>query len=283
MVLYPFVYLATGFALPPLRLQPTEVSSAHWVPVRALLDPALRTYERADVADRLARQRSGPVKVLLRWTLGRIMYAAVRLLPSESSFGPTAAPSVTLASNGQSPLTSLVASLGYFKSDDAIEIRFPERRLLLWGLTHGIVADLLDLMPSQTRLDWWFWPTLSAPDVRLIPWLSSYRFRRQKSGLILRSDANALPPVTEDSDASQQVSSTFDENSIACQTSHIQEAARHSMAAQQRRSRTTAHSAVSYLLDGYFQEIQKAVFITIGLRLGFLLAFAVFIAMRTRK
>ena len=278
MVLCPFVYLATRYALPPLRLQPREVGSAHWVTVRALLDPALHTHERADVADRLARRRGWPVKVMLRLLLGKMLYAGIRLLPSESIFEAPTSAVVPRRREDQGPLSILAAAVaGLGRADSTIEASYPERRLCLWGLTHGIVADLLSLISSRKQLDWWFWPTLSAPDVRLLVWLCSYghRSRKIKSISLLHSPASPSKKknITKGRDIrTSAVWTTQDDHGLDQGNSR---------SLHEQGPRVIQHSAVTYLLDGYYEIIKRGVFAALGLRLGFLVAIVMLVARST--
>ncbi|TKA72037.1 hypothetical protein B0A49_03366 [Cryomyces minteri] len=89
MVLCPYVFLITQPSLPPLRLQPTEVASTHWVSLRALLSPSQRTFAYEDVSSRLAKQEKGWRKDVMRVMLGKMQFAAIRLIPSESSYCST--------------------------------------------------------------------------------------------------------------------------------------------------------------------------------------------------
>src|SRR3954447_24815658 len=86
MVLCPFVFLLTNPDTPTLKLQPTEVASTHWVPLRVLLSPSVRTYEYVDVSDRFARQGGILVKSIIRSVLGKMRFSAIRLIPSESVY-----------------------------------------------------------------------------------------------------------------------------------------------------------------------------------------------------
>ena len=184
MILCPYIFLITKHQLPPLRLQPTEVSSTHWVPLRALLAPGQRTFEFQDVSSRLANQEIGIKKWFLQSMLGRMVFAAVRLVPSESVYctsieeyfplGTEA--TLSKAPNIPSPITP---SILRFKSQD--QRAYPQLKpLLLWGLTLGVLADFFELLPPYNALKLWTYPTFTPWDVRFAVWLLSYRFRKQK-------------------------------------------------------------------------------------------------------
>lgn len=144
MVLCPFMFLLLSPTPPALSLQPTEVASIHWVPLRTLLSPDFRTFETTDVSDRLARQFTGfhgrIIRYGLRLSLGHMFFAAIELQPTTSVFSP-------------------------FGNDFLGE----RERLVVWGLTLGVLADFLDMLPpAGGTLDMWVWPTLTAPDVQLV-------------------------------------------------------------------------------------------------------------------
>lgn len=55
-----------------------------------------------------------------------------------------------------------------------------QQPLRLWGLTLGVVSDLLhDLDPAATQ-SLWLWPTFSHWDIRLVVWLMTWRIRRRQ-------------------------------------------------------------------------------------------------------
>ncbi|KAF2660255.1 nudix family hydrolase-like protein [Lophiostoma macrostomum CBS 122681] len=180
MVLCPYVYLLTSPTPPPQRLQPTEVASTHWVSLRALLSPALRTHEYADVSNRLAKSELGIKRWFLQAMLSKMMFAAIRLVPSSSTYcssipgfvpeGP-AAPSTPFGK-----IRQLFTGSG---SGSAHTSRQPP--LLLWGLTLGVISDFLEHIPPHNALELWTYPTFTNWDVRFTMWVLSYGFRKRKA------------------------------------------------------------------------------------------------------
>jgi 8-oxo-dGTP pyrophosphatase MutT (NUDIX family) len=237
MVLCPFVYLLTKHDFPPLALQPSEIHSTHWVSLRVLLQPALRTYKRCDISDRLYRQGGLVSRFLLRSILGEMMYSGIRLVPSESLYCSSAPKFVP----AKSPIFNPA------KVDPP---------LLLWGLTHGMVADFLDLLPTQNSLELWEWPTLSPWDIRLMTYVFSYRFRQRKVQS-LRSVAEETPMIigegigTVDGRRRSEVGGGLFKEPGAS-----------------NRALVTKSSAVGHMLEGYYGLIRKAVILTLILRLG---------------
>ena len=111
MVLCPFVYLMMRHDLPPLALQPLEIHSTHWVPIRALLSVALRRPVYTDASDRFTRQRQPLVGFLLWMIAGQMRFGAVKLKPTESlycSFHPDDVPNNC---EPESPKTKVVEAL----------------------------------------------------------------------------------------------------------------------------------------------------------------------------
>lgn len=189
MVLCPYVFLLTTHQIPPLKLQPTEVAATHWVPLRSLLSPTQRTVAFEDVSSRLANQETGVKKWMLSMILGKMMFAAIDLLPTESLHSaetPALDSAVQLQNNRHDPstLTARLNNLAtrIYRSDIFNQYPPPPKEgpLLLWGLTLGVVSDFLDLIPPHNALTLWSYPTFTPLDVRLIVWLMTFRFKDRK-------------------------------------------------------------------------------------------------------
>jgi len=170
MVLCPFVFLWTEPELPPFKLQPTEVASTHWVPLRILLSPSSRTYEYVDVSDRFARRGGVVTKSIIRSILGKMRFSAIRLVPSESLYCSSTAeffpPEHT--HGGAASKTSVGSKLYKWYLGDHAGSADKARPLLLWGLTLGMLADFLDQMPPHNAVRLWSYPTFTSIDVRWI-------------------------------------------------------------------------------------------------------------------
>lgn len=186
LVLCPYVFLLTTHEIPPLRLQPTEVASTHWVPIRSLQSPASRTVAFEDVSSRLANQETGVKKWMLSMILGKMMFAAISLLPSESLHSAESPVEDQLQDNRHVRQTrydkvksfaTQVYRADIFNQAPPLP---PEGPLLLWGLTLGVVSDFLDLLPPHTALTLWTYPTFTPLDVRFMVWLLTYRFKNRK-------------------------------------------------------------------------------------------------------
>ncbi|KAL6249516.1 hypothetical protein RBB50_003369 [Rhinocladiella similis] len=177
MVLCPYIFLLTGKTVPAIQPQPTEVASVHWVSLRALLSPTLRTRESVDISSRMAKHVGPLVHKLIRWTMGKMMFSAVRLLPTESVYAssiPGFIPTEggdhlsTVSGWAQAPfgVPSSSQSLGY------------QQPILLWGLTLGVLADFLDMLPPYNAVELWKYPTFTVPDLRLVVWILTRSFRK---------------------------------------------------------------------------------------------------------
>lgn len=245
MVLCPYVFLVTDPALPPLRLQPTEIASAHWVPARALMTESLWTYETANTSDRYAKRGGALLKYSMRALLGQMLFGATRLVPSESVYS-TSVPGFIPPSrtSTMSQIGSEVPSLlfGHYPVPGG-----PDKPLLLWGLTHGIVVDLLRLLPESNILSSWRWPTFSAPDVRLAIWLISWRFRRDKMRGTKENIHGPYMVIEEGFASKDNAASTGTEESSAS---------------------FPQHSAVHYMLHGYFDMTQRGIWLALLVRFG---------------
>jgi len=183
MVLCPYVYLLTSPDPPTQRLQPTEVASTHWVSLRALQSPQLRTHEYADVSARLAKSELGIKRWFLQTMLSKMMFAAIHLVPSSSNYcsaipgflPPDTPPPTTLLAKLK---RSIVQGLDIQGPGVAHASKPP---LLLWGLTLGVISDFLEHIPPHNALELWTYPTFTNYDVRFTMWALSYQFRKRKA------------------------------------------------------------------------------------------------------
>jgi hypothetical protein len=175
MVLCPFAFLWTRSDSPSLRLQPTEVASTHWVPLRTLLSPSSRTAEYVDLSERYVKRAGYLARLACRSIVGYMQFSAIRLNPTESLCCNSMPGFVPAASEEQhpQPLLRRWNTCLWDRKDDS------HRPLHLWGLTLGVLADLLDMLPPHTALLLWKYPTFTAPDLRLIVSILTYRLRKR--------------------------------------------------------------------------------------------------------
>lgn len=267
MVLCPFVYLITQHHIPPLRLQPTEVGSTHWVSLRALLSPSLRTCERADVSDRLARRSGQFTRTTLRAMLGQMLFAAVRLVPTESLYCSSAPGFIPYSVEEHRNGTPVLGRLRQWWFGDQAGLASTERPLLLWGLTLGIVADFLEMLPPHNALDLWTWPTFSPWDVRLVIWVMSYSFRMRKLRQIGIGQDYAPPAVEDGLDAGDVPKSESRKTRPGEVGIGGLGAGQLYRKAGQSHERSRS-SAVGIMLDGYYDLVRRAVFVAVALRIS---------------
>lgn len=294
MVLCPYVFLLTEHNTPPLKLQPTEVASTHWVPLRSLLLPAQRTVVFEDVSSRLANQETGVKKWMLSLVLGKMMFAAIHLAPTESvhSFETPAAPLLqdnrysrpTVSSYLEGFLTRII------RFDPFNDTHPPalEHPLLLWGLTLGVVADFLDLLPPHNALTLWTYPTFTPIDVRAAIWLLTYRFKHRKRAEL--QAGTALPPPSSSSpgprdDARRRSFGAATESTVPVTIERPDETGFHGLGTGLGENKSKK-AAVSTLLEGlvspvaeimlpeaadrarYYDIVRKAVALTLVGRVG---------------
>ncbi|KAI9836263.1 MAG: hypothetical protein M1819_001600 [Sarea resinae] len=251
MVLCPFVFLVTQHEVQPLRLQPSEVGSAHWVSVRALLSPALRTFERADVTDRLASRWGMASRGFLRAMLGQMLFSAVRLVPTESLYSSTIPGFLPEpASNSIDGEASYFERLMKWQPGEYGGSTSTDKPLLLWGLTLGILADFLMLLPPHDAMQLWTYPTFSRRDVRFVVWMMTYSFRRRKESELEHGEQGTTAAIEEGLDA------------VSAPTAEKPEVATGVVGMGRLGVGNSQSSAVGLMLEGYYDLVRKAVTVT---------------------
>ena len=176
MVLCPFIFVVTSPRSPSLLLQPTEVAATHWVPLRGLLSSSLRTRELVDVSSRFGKQERPLVRAILRLILGKMTFSAVQLVPSESLFASSIPGFIPEPSTKSTFFDGLAK--GSFGLPNSTRRSGP---LLLWGLTLGILADLLEMLPPHNAIELWQYPTFTTPDLRFVIFLLTYKLRKNNA------------------------------------------------------------------------------------------------------
>lgn len=263
MVLCPYIFLIMRHDLPPLALQPSEIHSTHWVPMRGLLTPALRRPVYTDATDRFTRQRQPFTRLLIRLIAGQMLFGSVKLKPTESlycSSRPNYIPEVnTPVSMSAFVAESLKHGILGIQSDEE------DQPLLLWGLTLGILADLLEMVDLDGTTKLWSWPTFSPWDLRCIIWLMTFKFRSRKlqelTTTIGRPGYNRPNDITfGDLDATTFTTS------------------------QARNAKVSAAGvAAMHLLDGYSDQLRRAVIVSLMLRFAVGTAFTAFLVRKYRR
>ena len=256
MVLCPYVHLVMRSDISPLSLQPTEVSSAHWVPLRALMSPHLRTFERTDVSERFFNRGSQLTRRVLRAMVGQLLFTARKLVPTESTFSRSTADYVPPGNPVLHQETSLIGKVNEWWYGPRSITAMQEPPLILWGLTYGILANFLGLMPTDDPKKMWDWPTLSLWDIRFIIWLTTYNFRAQK--------IRALGSPVRTYDKSKQQDIGVELGGLDVETF----TAADTSLKNQQYDRASSLDTVGVMLDGYFDRLRNAIWIALALRLG---------------
>ena len=272
-----------------MRLQPTEVASTHWVPLRALLSAEQRTVSYEDVSNRLASQETGVKRWMLRAMLGQMEFAAIRLLPSESLHCTESPAEET---NQRSNVNSVIRKVQNRSGKLAPAPQY--QPLLLWGLTLGVMADFLDMLPPSNALEMWTYPTFTPWDVRFAIWAMSYKFKKQKIREFRSGQANgpAVCAVEERLDDVEQPrkmhSSRYLYRNCAMSDSQTLDMDKPDEVGMPglgsgRGQKRNASSAVGTLLEGYYEILRKAVAVAlIGRTTALTLLFA-WLLIRNRR
>lgn len=270
MVLCPYVYLLTSSDYPPQRLQPTEVASTHWVSLRALMAPALRTHEYADVSNRLAKSELGIKRWFLQSMLSKMMFAAIRLVPSNSTYCSSIA---DFLPGGPSPNSTTLGKakellMGYEVSPTT---RTPP--LLLWGLTLGVISDFLEHIPPHNALELWTYPTFTNWDVRFTMWAMSYRFRKQKAKEMSSMDQPKPSGIIEEvADAAELPKQDLPQSQVDAEEKPGEVGiaglgvGRH-WGRSGRATMIARGAAVNSMLEGYYPIVRKAVAVALAGRI----------------
>ena len=216
MVLCPFIYLLTGNESPNLKLQPTEVAATHWVPLRVLLSSSFRTLEYVDVSQRLASMGGLITRLAFRSLVGSMQFSAIRLKPTESLYCNSTPGFVP--EDGPEPRSLFQRWKGWCLSNQA-DSNDQGRPLLLWGLTLGVLADFLDMLPPHTAVQQWNYPTFTSPDLRTIVKLVTYHLRKRntlqvKSGARRRPSNTAMDSQTAALPVTESTQSNHDHNEV---------------------------------------------------------------------
>ncbi|KAF1844594.1 uncharacterized protein K460DRAFT_376249 [Cucurbitaria berberidis CBS 394.84] len=287
MVLCPYVYLLTSPSYPAQRLQPTEVASSHWVPLRALLSPDLRTHEYADVSARLAKSELGIKRWFLQAMLSKMMFAAIQLVPASSTHCATIPDFIPAGdASARGVIGKVKEVLGGSKAGHTD--RKPP--LLLWGLTLGVVSDFLEHIPPHNALELWTYPTFTNWDVRFVMWALSYRFRKQKAlELSTTTTSSSITgdsretPVQNLAGAGAEALGGLSEGSEKPGEVGIAGLGVGRGWGQTGRAKMTARgAAVNSMLEGYYPIVRKAVATALAGRIG-VAALLVFWAWRSFK
>ena len=267
MVLCPYLFLLTTKHTPLLQPQPTEVASLHWVPLRALLSPSLRSREHVDTTARMSKGYGVVVKYLLRALVGKMMFSSVHLVPSESLYASSIPEFLPSEADDQPKAFSGLAT-GAFGVPDSTKGLAYQQPLPLWGLTLGELADFLDMLPPYNAVKLWKYPTFTTPDLRLFVYLFTRSLRANNAGE-LSSGSWRTEHAEQRSDHSERRRRRPSQTAVDA-TSHaiaVSEAEPMDLA---KRNVTgisglgigsNPHHAVARLLGGYYERMNLAIYV----------------------
>lgn len=143
MVLSPYVFVQTSPFSPMPDLQPSEVASAHWIPISLLYTPKPKWGTTSvDISSRLA-PKSPLVRWVLRALVGKMDFKCI-LLPNEP---------VAVAESDENEDDAHLYADSSMGDKPGVHIARMEEgavrpELRLWGLTLGMTLDLLSHMTT---------------------------------------------------------------------------------------------------------------------------------------
>ncbi|GKZ40575.1 hypothetical protein AbraIFM66951_004244 [Aspergillus brasiliensis] len=250
---------------PTLRLQPTEVASTHWVPLRALLSSSLRTVEHVDMTQRLANMGGLLARLAYRSMMGYMQFSAIRLAPTESlqcNSNPGYIP------EGDQPPSSLIQRWKSWCLGSQTHNTKQDQPLLLWGLTLGILADFLDMLPPHTAVQLWKYPNFTALDLRFLINVLTYRLRKHNRSQV-RSGARPSNTAVDSQTAALPVTKTTTTNGDA---EHNQVGIGGLGVGRYFGSSDTDPTgsayAVGIMLRGYYERVRIAIYIIVAWRIA---------------
>ena len=274
MVICPYIFLWMSPASPQLKLQPTEIAATHWVPLAALLTPALRTQQLADFSARLSHGHGALFKALIKsLPVGKMSLSAVRLIPSESLFSTSVTDFLPSTSKATTRILMLLRSFQPFLrplSNSSLPSSPP---LQLWGLTLGILADFLDQFPPHDAVKLWTYPTFTPLDLRFFIWLVTYDKRRQNARNLNDGTMDINAPSSHGKrrpSVGEANQTAVDVTSAAIAKGDTTEVQGTIGAGRVRRNSATSSASHSTgaLLDGYFDRMKIALVLFTLWRVG---------------
>ena len=201
------------------------------------------------------------MRLLIRAIAGQMVFGAVKLKPTESLYCSSLPGYIPENDNRKSVGGFLTSALSTFFLGEDGQSNADDQPLLLWGLTLGIVADLLELIDLNGTSRLWSWPTLSPWDIRFTVWLLTYKFRSRK---LLELTTTTGGPGSNEVQIGGLDSTTF-------------------ITSTTRRSKASeAGAAAMQLLDGYSDQLQRAVLVALLLRFAVGTGIAAYLIRRHR-
>ncbi|RHZ56465.1 hypothetical protein CDV55_102148 [Aspergillus turcosus] len=265
MVLCPFVFLSTRSDSPTLKLQPTEVASSHWVSLENLLSPSARTVEYVDLSQRFTKQGGLIARLICRSLMGSMEFTAIHLQPNETLKCNTTPNPDTMASQ---PSPSIFQRWKTCCSTNCAASVDSTRPLLLWGLTLGILADFLDMLPPHTAVRLWKYPTFTSPDLRFIVSILTYRLRKRNMLRVLSGPRTVASNTAVDSNTAalpvhQETNTKHDHNDVGIGGLGV---GRYYGPLDKAYDGSTY--AVGIMLRGYYEKLRVAIYVFLAWRIA---------------
>lgn len=177
------------------------------------------------------------------------MFSAIHLVPSESLFAPPSTPLKQSVSDNAHFFSRLAR--GAFGVPSSAGSFGP---LLAWGISLGILVDLLEMLPTHNAVELWRYPTFTVPDLRLLIYLFTYQLRKDNARLL---NSGTWPSHT-----------AADETTAAIA---ISEAEPHHIKPDHVCSREKGKAlrqspALNLMISGYYERMNVAITVFLALR-----------------
>lgn len=204
-------------------------------------------------------------RLAYRSMMGYMQFSAIRLAPTES-LQCNSTPGYLPEGNQLS--TSLFQRWKAWCMGSQTHFSNQDRPLLLWGLTLGIMADFLDMLPPHTAVQLWKYPNFTALDLRFIINVLTYRLRKHNRSQV-RSGARPSNTAVDSQTAALPVTKTTATNGNA---EHNQVGIGGLGVGRYFGSSDTDPSgsayAVGIMLRGYYERVRIGIYIIVAWRIA---------------
>jgi hypothetical protein len=180
------------------------------------------------------------------------MFTAIQLVPSESLYAPNPPNTEEIAQRGAAPFLRLVQGLFEVSPSKS------SPPLRTWGISLGILTDLLEMLSPHTMLQLWQFPTFTAPDLRLLIYLFTFSLRKQNARLLNSGTWSRQKPDAESRTAAVPVPEA-EPNFMKSGNAHGDE----DVAVP-----PPIHPALTTMVSGYYDRVNIAIAAFLVLRLA---------------
>ena len=214
-----------------------------------------------NTSERYARRGGFVARLTNRFMTGMMEFSAIKLVPTESLY----------CSLIPGFLPGDIQSLSIFQRwkswclSDRATSSDKGRPLLLWGLTLGILADFLEMLPPHNTVELWTYPTFTSPDLRLIVKMLTYGLRKRNI-LKVRAADSPYESGTESQagTAFTEIDSNHDLNRVEISGMGV---GRYSGPPLTDTENSTRH-AVGIMLTGYYDRLWLSVYVCLAWRVA---------------